>query len=165
MRQPIWKTFVLVCFLAFVLISIPQPTAYAGFFDRIKDIYNTPEKISELEEQYIKAKEALADQMEASRQQSEEAAKAAAEYARQQQELFEQNEQFRQQNEQLIAQNASMQAEMEQMKQDRQSFISKLINTVIIIVVVFLAYILSIRIWRYAVWRKQRSSGGRGISG
>ncbi|WP_139995830.1 hypothetical protein [Paenibacillus paridis] len=161
MRQSIWKALILTSLSTFILIATPQPTAYAGFFDRIKDIYNTPEKISELEGQYIEAKEALAEQQ----QQLEESAKAAAEYARKQQELLEQNEQFRQQNEQLIAQNASMQAEMEQMKQDKQSLISKLINTVIIIVAVFLAYIVSLRIWRYAVWRKQRSSGGRGISG
>jgi predicted PurR-regulated permease PerM len=154
MRQPLWKALVLVCFLPFILITIPQPAAHAGFFDRIKDIYNTPEKINELEQQYIEAK-----------QQLEEAAQAAAEFAQKQQQLLEQNEQFRLQNEQLIAQNASMQAEMERMKQDRQSLISKLINTVIIIVAVFISYIVSIRVWRYVVWRKQRSAGGRGISG
>src|SRR4030095_6193285 len=154
MRQPFWKALVLLCFLSFILISIPQPIAHAGFFDRIKDIYNTPEKISELEQQYIEAKEALADQ----KQQLEESAKAAAEYALKQQQLQEQNEQ-------LIAQNASLQAEMDRMKQDRQSLISKLINTVIIIAAVFVSYIASIRIWRYVVWRKQRSPGGRGISG
>ncbi|WP_065385622.1 hypothetical protein [Paenibacillus sp. FJAT-27812] len=154
MRQSLWKALVLICFLTFILITIPQPTAHAGFFDRIKDIYNTPEKINELEQQYIEAK-----------QQLEESAKAAAEYAQKQQQLLEQNEQFRQQNEQLIAQNASMQAEMERMKQDRQSLVSKLINTVIIIVAVFISYIVSIRVWRYVVWRKQRSTGGRGISG
>lgn len=161
MRQPLWKALIFVCFLSFILISIPQPVAHAGFFDRIKDIYNTPEKISELEQQYIKAKEALADQQ----QQLEESAKTAEEYALKQQELLEQNEQFRQQNEQLIVQNASMQTEMERMKQERQSFKSKLIYTVIIIIVVFVSYIVSIRVWRYVVWRKQRSTGGRGISG
>ena len=154
MRQPLWKAFVLVCFLTIILNTMPQPTVHAGFFDRIKDIYNTPEKISELEQQYIEAKEQL-----------EESAKAAADYAMKQQELMDQNERFRQQNEQLIAQNASLQAEMEQMKQDRQSLVSKLINTVIILAAVFICYIASIRVWRYIVWRKQRSAGGRGISG
>lgn len=154
MRQPLWKALVFACFLTSILIAAPQPTAHAGFFDRIKDIYNTPEKISELEQQYIEAKEALADQ----RQQLEES-------ARKQQELLEQNEQFRQQNEQLIANNASMQAEMERMKQDRQSFLSKLMNTVIILAAVIVLYIVSIRVWRYMIWRKQRSAGGRGMSG
>lgn len=154
MRQPVWKVLAIVCFLSFILISIPQPAAHAGFFDRIKDIYNTPEKISELEQQYLEAKEALAVQQ----QKLEESAKAAEEYALRQQELLAQNEQ-------LIAQNAELQAEMERMKHDRQSLISKLINTVIVIAVIFVAYIVSIRVWRYLVWRKQRSAGGKGISG
>lgn len=154
MRQPVWKVLAIVCFLSFILIAIPQPAAHAGFFDRIKDIYNTPEKISELEQQYIEAKEALAVQQ----QKLEESAKAAEEYALRQQELLAQNEQ-------LITQNADLQAEMDRMKHDRQSLISKLINTVIVIAVVLIAYIVSIRVWRYMVWRKQRSTGGKGIGG
>jgi multidrug efflux pump subunit AcrA (membrane-fusion protein) len=154
MRQPLWKALAITSFLSFILIIIPQPTVHAGLIDRIKDIYNTPEKISELQQQYIEATEALAQQQ----QQLEESAKAAAEYALKQKELLEQNNQ-------LIAQNAELQAEMDRMKQDKQSFISKLINTVIIIAAVFVAYIVSLRVWRYVVWRKQRSTGGRGISG
>lgn len=160
MRQSLWKALVITSFLSFILIIIPQPTVHAGLIDRIKDIYNTPEKISELQQQYIEATEALAEQQ----QQLEESAKAAAEYALKQKELLEQNNQ-------LIAQNAELQAEMDRMKQDKQSFISKLINTVIIIASVFVAYIVSLRVWRYVVWRKQRSTssrdskGSRGISG
>lgn len=154
MHLSIWKVLVLTSFLSFILIIIPQPSAHAGIFDRIKDIYNTPEKISELQQQYIEAKEALAEQQ----RQLEESARAAAEYALKQKELLAHNEQ-------LIAQNAELQAEMNAMKQDKKSFISKLINAVIIIVVVFAAYIVSIRVWRYIVWRKQRSNGSRGISG
>nr|MBC9200509.1 hypothetical protein [Paenibacillus sp. PL91] len=154
MRQPLCKSLVLLCFLSFILIAIPQPAAHAGFFDRINDIYNTPKKIEELEQKYIEAQEAIAGHQ----QQLEESARVAAEYAQKQKELLEQNEQ-------LIAQNASMQAEMERMKQERSSLVSKLINTVIIIVAVFIAYIVAIRVWRYVAWRKHRSTRGRGISG
>jgi membrane-associated HD superfamily phosphohydrolase len=161
MRQPLMKSLMLLCFLSFILIALPQPAAHAGFFDTINDIYNTPKKIEELEQKYIEAKEAIAGQQ----QQLEESAKAAADYALTQQNLLKQNEQIRQQNEQLIAQNASMQAEMERMKQDRQSVFSKLINTIIIIVAVFISYIAAIRVWRYVAWRKHRGTRGRGISG
>ncbi|MBB3150960.1 ABC-type multidrug transport system fused ATPase/permease subunit [Paenibacillus endophyticus] len=161
MRSSIWKILVFACLISVIHITAPQPAVHAGFFDRIKDIYNTPEKISELEQQYIEAKEELAAQQ----QKLVESAKAAEEYALKQQTLLEQNEQFRQQNEQLIAQNADMQAEMARMKQERQSFVSKLIYTVVILAAVFAAYIISIRIWRYLVWRKQRGTRGRGISG
>ncbi|NIK80262.1 putative O-linked N-acetylglucosamine transferase (SPINDLY family) [Paenibacillus castaneae] len=161
MRQPLTKAIVLVCLLCIFCAASPYPTADAGFFDRIKDIYNTPEKISELESQYLDAKAALAEQQ----QQLEESLQAAEEYARQQQELLEQNEKFRLQNEQLIAQNASLQAEVEKAKQDKQSFIRKFINTIIIIVAIFAAYIIALRVWRYLVWRKQTRAGRRGISG
>lgn len=144
MRQPLLKTTVLLCFLFILTVSVSVTTANAGFFDRIQDIYNTPEKISELEQQYSEAKEALAEQ---------------------QQKFLEQNEQLRRQNEQLIEQNASLQTELAQIKQERQSFISKLINTVIIITVIMVSYLASIRVWRYLVWRKQRNSSQRGISG
>ncbi|WP_424767380.1 hypothetical protein [Paenibacillus sp. sgz302251] len=167
MRQSLSKAIVLVCFFSILFIAAPYSTVHAGFFDRIKDIYNTPVKISELESQYLEAEAALAEQQE----QLEQSRQAAEEFLLKQQELLEQNEkfrqqseQFRQQNEQLIAQNASLQAEMEQMKQDRQSFISKLINTVIIIALLIIAYFVSLRVWRYIVWRKHRTAGRRGMS-
>lgn len=144
MRQPLLKTNVLLCFIFILTLSVSGPTAHAGFFDRIQDIYNTPEKISELEQQYTEAKEDLAEQ---------------------QKKFLEQNEQLRRQNEQLIEQNASLETELEQIKQERQSFISKLMNTVIIIAAVMVSYLVSIRVWRYLVWRKQRNSSQRGISG
>ncbi len=170
MRSSIWKILIFTCLISMILIAAPQPAVHAGFFSQIRDIFKAPEKINELEQHYIEAKEELGAQQ----QKLEESAKAAEEYALKQQELFEQNEKFRQQNEQLqkqneqlIAQNADMQAEMVRMKQEKQSFVSKLIYTFIIIAAVFAAYIVSIRVWRYLVWRKQRSTRGRGrgISG
>lgn len=161
MPTTIVKLTALVCSLMVLFITVPGPTAEAGFFDRIKDIYNTPEKISELEQQYLEAKEALAEQQE----QLAESVQAAEEYAQKQQELLEQNEQFRQQNEQLIAQNTSLQTEMAQMQQQKKSFVRKLINTVIIFAAFIAAYIVSVRVWRYATWRKQRKASRRGIRG
>ncbi|WP_156889713.1 hypothetical protein [Paenibacillus harenae] len=154
MRQPFLKAVLTIVSFAFVFLSIPNPAVNAGFFDRMKDIYNTPEKISELESQYLEAKAALAEQQ----RQLEDSRRAAEQYARKQQELQAQNEQ-------LLAQNASLQNELDQMKQDRASFVTKLIYTGIILTILIVSYILSIRIWRYVVWRKQRTAGGRGLNG
>lgn len=154
MRQPFTKAIVLVCFLSIIFVATPSPTTHAGFFDRIKDIYNTPEKISELESQYLDAKAELVEQQ----QKLKESILAAEEAARKQDELMKQNEQ-------LMQENANLQAQVEQAKNDKQSFINKLINTVIIIAILFVSYIVSIRVWRYLVWRKQSRSGRRGISG
>jgi len=148
------KSTALIAFLILLLIIVPGPTAEAGFFDRIKAIYNTPAKISELEQQYLDAKQALVEQQE----KLAESLRAAEEYARVQQELMDQNEQ-------LIAQNASLQAEMEQMQQQKKSLVSRLINLAIIIAVIIAAYIISVRLWRYTAWRKQRKAVQRGISG
>lgn len=148
------KLTALIAFLILLLIVIPGPTAEAGFFDRIKDIYNTPEKISELEQQYLDAKQALVEQQE----KLAESLRAAEEYARAQQELMDQNEQ-------LSAQNASLQAEIEQIQQQKKSFVSRLINIGIIVAVIIAAYIISVRLWRYTTWRKQRKAVQRGISG
>lgn len=148
------KLTALIAFLILLLIVIPGPIAEAGFFDRIKAIYNTPEKISELEQQYLDAKQALVEQQE----KLAESLRAAEEYAKVQQELMDQNEQ-------LSAQNASLQAEIEQMQQQKKSFVSRLINIGIIVAVIIAAYILSVRLWRYTTWRKQRKAVQRGISG
>ncbi|MOA14123.1 hypothetical protein D3C78_1342080 [compost metagenome] len=159
MRQTYLKACILICFISIIAAVVPAPAAHAGLFDRIKDIYNTPEKISQLETQYEEAKEALAEQQE----QLEESLRAAEEYALRQKELLEQNEQFRQQNEKLIAQNEALQAEVAHMQQERKTLIRKLINTVIILFSVFLLYLASVRIWRYLVWRSQRADSKRRV--
>ncbi|MBD2867897.1 hypothetical protein [Paenibacillus arenilitoris] len=152
MRQPYWKAIITFAMMTIIAMTAASPVAEAGFFDRVKDIYNTPDKISELEAQYLEAQAALAEQ-----QRQMEASLAEAE--RRQRELM-------QQNEQLMAQNASLQAEMEQMKQDRGAWITRLIQIGVIVAVLLIAYILSIRIWRYVVWRKQRAAaGGQGLGG
>lgn len=138
-----WYAIISCVFMLFLLM--PNPTAEASVFDRIKDIYNTPEKIDELQQQYTDAVSSLEEQ----KQQLEQS-------IQQQQELILQNEQYRLQNEQLMLENTKLVNEMELVKQDRDSFIRKLIYTVVIFAIFILAYIVSVRVWRYVVWRKQK---------
>ncbi|MCA0756087.1 hypothetical protein KP806_13605 [Paenibacillus sp. N4] len=148
----------MTCLLSVFIAAVP---VNAGFFDRIKEIYNTPEKISELEAQYLEAKAALDEQQE----ELEQSRIAAEEYARKQQELAGQNEQYRLQNEQLIARNAGLQSELERMKSDRESFTDMLFRIAAIVAALAAAYYVSLRLWRYSVWRRQRSDSGRSFGG
>lgn len=146
----------LVFFLSTAIILyafMPLPAAHAGIFDRIKDIYNTPEKIDQLEQQYLDAKQNL-----------EDALNATELLTKQQQELMDQNELYKKQNEQLSAQNAALLDELEQAKQQRESMINKLISTAVIIIVAIAAYFAALRIWRYMTWRRHGQSTGRGLN-
>lgn len=172
MLLPLRRALILAGLIAIMLAVMPQPAVHAGFFDRIKQIYNAPQQINELEGQYLEAKAELAEQQ----QKLIEAQQAAEEYARQQQEqlaatqqttaeFMQKQEELSSQNKQLIEQNASLQAELAQMKEDRRSLWDKLLTTGITLAALLVAYIISLRLWRYLVWRKQRTSGRSGISG
>lgn len=161
MKRFYYTSALLIVLTTLLTLSLPQPVAHAGMFDRIKDIYNTPEKLDELQQQYSDAQALLENQAE----KLEQSLIVTEQLTQKQAELTEQNEHYRLQNEELLAQNSSLQAEMEQMKQQRQSLISKLITTAVVIVSLIVLYFASLRIWRFAVWRKQRSAASRGISG
>ncbi|MWC29786.1 hypothetical protein [Paenibacillus sp. MMS18-CY102] len=137
----------------FIVIAFTLPTdiAHAGFFSRVQDIYHAPDKISEMEQQYKDANEALAKQLEESRQ-------AADELARKQEELTKQNEQ-------LMAQNAALQNDVEQAQQKKADLQKKLIIGTASVAALLVAYFMAIRIWRYASWRRQRQLRQGGIEG
>lgn len=143
-----------IAIIPILFLFLPHPAAYAGMFDRIKDIYNTPEKLDELQQQYTEAQA----QIESQAKQLEDSLLKAEELSRKQSELIVQNEE-------LAARNSSLQAELDQMKRQRASLMDKLITAAIVIASVIALYFASVRIWRFAVWRKQRNAAGRGISG
>ncbi|CAM4419177.1 hypothetical protein [Paenibacillus tarimensis] len=133
--------------------------AKAGVMDRIKDIYNAPEKVEELQSKYLETQAALEQQME-------KAERAAELYASQQQELLRQNEEYRQRNEVLSEQNAQLAdrlAAMEKSQAERASFTRKIAQSVLVFAGMGLLYLLSVRVWRYLVWRRQKQTGGGSI--
>ncbi|MUT64654.1 hypothetical protein [Paenibacillus sp. NEAU-GSW1] len=134
-----------------VIFALPANSAHAGFFDRVQDIYNAPKKIDQIEQQYIEKSEQLQKQLETSQQ-------AAEQLALKQEELLAQNNQ-------LIEQNASLQAELEQMRKDKSSLLDKLTLSVSVVTALILLYVIAVRVWRYASWRRHRRLGERGISG
>lgn len=164
-------------FMSIFFLLVPHQVAEAGMWSNIKGIFSAPAKIDALEQQYMDAKQQLEEQKEqftesllqaeqtAAKQAEQYAARQeeqAEQYAAKQEELMQQNEQFRLANEQLMEQNNSLLQEIEQAKQKQASFTQKLINTVLIIMIIMTSYILSLRIWRFLVWRKQKQVG-RGV--
>lgn len=153
-------------FMAFLFLFVPHQVAEAGMWSNIKDIFSAPAKINELEQQYTEAKQQLDEQKEqfteSLLQAEQNAAKQAEQYATRHEELMQRNEEYRKTNEQLMEQNSSLLQEIEQAKQKQASFAQKLMQTVIIILIMITAYLLSLRIWRFLVWRKQRQVG-RGV--
>lgn len=142
---------------------------HANFFDRVKDIYQTPERLQDLQNQYNETKERLesqlktqqeylqtqAEQLEASRKQAEELLARQEQIAGENESFRQQNESFRQQNEALLAENQELIKRIEQAEDSRRSVIRMVAMAVGGLVLLFVLYAAAIRIWRYVVWRKQ----------
>jgi Skp family chaperone for outer membrane proteins len=169
--------------LLFVIFLFPVNQAEAGVWDRIKDIYTAPEKVEELKDIYTDSmqkldeqREQLQGQLEAQREQLEESRRQAEELLnrqadleqlnasymqenelyKQESELYRQeSDMYRKQNEELAAQNQQLLQRMQQIEEDRKAWIRNIVLTVGGLILLFLAYAASIRIWRYLVWRRQ----------
>lgn len=157
---------VLLFFFAVLLFVMPVSQAEAGFVDRIKDIYEAPDRVQELQEQYQETMEMLEGRLEEQRKQLEESRLQAEELISRQKELQQHNELIRQENERYVEQNKALHAEnqqlmqrMEEMEQNRKSLYRKVIFSICTFVVLVLSYTLSIRIWRFMVWRRQVRNG------
>ncbi|MBD3921974.1 hypothetical protein H8B09_24645 [Paenibacillus sp. PR3] len=149
--RAIIQTIGILFIVGLIVSAWPAEPVHASFISRVQDIYNAPDKISEIEQQYKEANEQLSQQLEESR-------KAAEALARQQEELQKQNQQ-------LMEQNAALQAEAEQVQKKKEAFQRKMYTGIGIVAGLFIAYFLAIRIWRYLSWRRHRPFREGGISG
>ncbi|PWW05101.1 hypothetical protein DFQ01_10584 [Paenibacillus cellulosilyticus] len=156
--RAIIQTIGILFILSILTYALPAAPAEASFISRVQDIYNAPDKISEIEQQYKEANDALTEQLNQAQQATEE-------LARKQEELQAQNGQLMEQNQQLMEQNAALQAEAEQAQQKKQAWQHKMYTGIGIVVGLFIAYFLAIRIWRYLSWRRHRPFREGGISG
>lgn len=138
-------------------------TASAGVFDRIKDIYETPDRIDELRESYDASIKAVEGQLEESRRQAEQ-------MLQRQEQLEQSNEEYRARNEALAQENERLVAQMDELEQSRQSLFRKAAIAAGAVVALIAAYAVSVRIWRYLTWRRQGRDGrrhegdGRGVT-
>ncbi|MDQ1911412.1 hypothetical protein RAC89_13305 [Paenibacillus sp. GD4] len=134
------KQKLLFSIISIVLLGIVTnaASADAGVLDRIKGIYQAPEKVEELQAHVTEATQ----QIEESRKQAEQ--------------LLQQNAELQKQNGALAAQNQQLQSRIEEMDADRRTLYRQLTSTGITAILLILGYAAAVRIWRYTVWRKQR---------
>lgn len=140
---------IIVVILTIILFPAAAAPSHAGVFDRVKGIYEAPDKLQELQQQYEATKELMEGQLEQSRHQMQELLKA--------------NESYHRQNEALLAENEALLAKMEQAEASKKTWYKKVALAVGILVGLVAAYALSVRIWRYAVWRKQGREEQQGV--
>ncbi|GKU77882.1 hypothetical protein [Paenibacillus sp. L3-i20] len=137
---------------AFIFVVMLYPfassIANAGVIDRIKDIYEAPDKLQEIQDNYDATKALMEGQLESQREELELSKQQASE-------LLAQQESYRKQNELLMAENQQLLERMEKMEANRQSIYSKIAYTVGTLIALIALYAISVRIWRYIVWRKQ----------
>lgn len=117
--------WVLLLFAALGFLT--APSAQAGFWGKVKDLYEMPDKVNELQQKYDSTMQQLNEQQ------------LKLQEARQQ--------------------NAQLQMQLEQMKLERESTRRTWISIAAAVVLLVVAYVVSVRIWRFTVWRKQRNHG------
>lgn len=162
--------YFLAALACLLLMLAPGRTAEAGLLDRIKDIYNAPEKVEDLQEHFAETREQLQQQQA----ELEDARETAERYLEQQRELQVQNERIRAQNEQyqaqnqqyqeqnakLSAQNAMLLERLDRTERERKSLIRKIVWSIFTICSLAILYTISLRVWRYWVWRRNKRDGG-----
>lgn len=108
---------------------------HASIIDKVKDIYNMPDKMNELQDQYDEAAKKLSEQQD---------------------KLLH----MQQYAETLATQNSELTKQLEQMNKERTALKRNLISAGAAVIILIAAYILSIRIWRYTAWRKHKQHNG-----
>lgn len=154
------KLLYIVMILSLLYVAVPIETASAGMFDRIKDIYQAPDKLDELQEAYDASIKAVEGQLEDSRRQAEQLLQRQQELESSNEAIREQNEQMQARNEELARENARLVGQMEELEQNRQSLYRKAAIAAGALVALIAVYALSVRVWRFLTWRRQ-GRGGR----
>mgnify|MGYP001348716020 CR=1 FL=1 len=149
--------------LAFNAMASP---VQANVFQRIMDIYQTPERLQEFQEQYNETRERLESRIQSQQEalqaqavQLETSRRQVEELLTRQQLLEHENESLRQQNEQLLAENQELINRLEKAQQLRDSAIRTAVVTVGGFLVLLALYSVAVRIWRLAVVRRQSKEG------
>ncbi|MFB6364217.1 coiled-coil domain-containing protein [Paenibacillus elgii] len=142
----------------FLLLTLPWPVAQAGFLDRVKDIYDMPEQIGQLQNQYNETKQELErnrEQLETTLKRSEE---AAEQYKATEQRLKEENSELRSRNEQL----EQLIRRLEEAEQASAKRTRQIVRTALTGVLLVVLYFVLMRVIRLVVWRRNRSTSHRG---
>lgn len=153
-----WRMPLLAAACAVFLLAHAAPEAAAAtMYDRFKDIYQTPQKVDELESDYKASQDKLQAQAEELNRRAEQMQSQTEQYQAETRALNERNEALAAQNDALSAQLA----EMTRKQEARAALTRKGAYSVATVLGMGLLYMLTVRLWRYSVWRRQRSGGWR----
>ncbi|MGO4495304.1 hypothetical protein AB4114_05260 [Paenibacillus sp. 2RAB27] len=123
----------------------PTPAAHASWLDRVKEIYQLPSNVEQIQKDY-----------EATKQQLEEQKDKLSEAVRQSQEiedrLLSQNEALKKDNEQLQERLKAM----EQVALDKDKRNRKITYMVITAAALVVGYFLLGRVFRFFVWQRRK---------
>lgn len=142
---------------AVLLAYSSSDAAAATMYDKFKDIYKTPDKVDELRSQYVETQQKLEEQTEELNRRTEEMRSQTEQYLAETKALSDRNAALTEQNEALNAQLS----DMVRKQKARTSLTRKVAYSVGAVLGAGLLYMLTIRVWRYSVWRRQRSDGWR----
>lgn len=160
-RSLLTFTFALILSSSFSLL-LHAPQAQAGMLDRIKGIYEAPDQLDEMREQYNEMQSAYEEQQRQTMEALENTRIEAERLAVEQQRWQAENERVRQENAALEAQNQLLQervALLEQQEASRQSWIDRVLRVTITVLCLLVGYFISVRIFRYIIWRSGRKNG------
>lgn len=141
----------------FLFAYASSEAAAATMYDRFKDIYQTPEKVDELRDQYIESQQKLQEQTKELNRRAEEMQTQTDRYLAETEALNARNEALAEQNEALNKQLA----DMTEKQKARAALTRKTVYSVAGVLGAGVLYLLTIRLWRYSVWRRQRSGSWR----
>lgn len=157
-RSLLWFGQVIVAAVAAVVLLLPSPVAEANVIDKIKEIYQIPGNVDNLQKQY----EATKQQYEQAQKQIEETQKQVE---AQKQQLSDAMKKAQETEDLLTSQNGRLQLEndalqlrlqtMEKATQLKDKRLRQIKYSGIIIAVLIVLYFLSGRMFRIAIWRRK----------
>ncbi|OAS13190.1 hypothetical protein [Paenibacillus oryzisoli] len=143
-RMAVRGQAVVVLVILFSLLY-PAPAAHASWLDRIKDIYQLPSNVEQIQKDY----EATKQQLEEQKDKLSEAVKQSQEI---QDRLLSQNEALKKDNEQLQERLKAM----EQVALDKDKRNRKITYMVITTAALVVGYFLLGRVFRFFVWQRRK---------
>ncbi|MDG0808372.1 DUF3450 family protein [Cohnella rhizosphaerae] len=156
-RRALRSSLLTAACAVFLFAYASSEAAAATMYDRFKDIYQTPEKVDELRDQYIESQQKLQEQTDELNRRAEEMQNRTEQYQAE-------TEALNARNEALAAQNAALNkqlADMTEKQKARAALTRKTVYSVAAVLGAGILYLLTIRLWRYSVWRRQRSGSWR----
>ncbi|MCY9667234.1 hypothetical protein M5X11_20250 [Paenibacillus alginolyticus] len=123
----------------------PASAVQASWLDRVKDIYQLPENVQQIQKDYETTKQQLEDQ-------KDKLSEAIRHSQETEERLLGQNETLKRENEQLQERLKAM----EQVALDKDKRNRKLTYMVVTAVLLIVLYFVLGRVFRFMVWRRQK---------